>query len=285
MPTLAALSGLDDKVLSQADVAAFNLLCATGLPGAENLEIGRLLDWLDDAAERVSLETRRHWYRYRESPGIYKNSRGYYCSYFLLQVLQEDFGVRYNATRAADPSFQDSRRVPDFRDSRDLFIHGIIDGHGGTCGSMPVVYVAVGRRLGYPLKLVETRAHLFIRWDDPLGTRFGVPERFNIEGAGYGMASYPDSHYETWPEPWTSAEFAAGCYLRSLSPREELASFLATRAHCLIDNRRPTEAIQAFRWASTLVPKDERYRNELARLQRWLCPSPQQIYERHMALV
>jgi hypothetical protein len=285
LPSLAALCSLGEDDLSRIDVAVFNLLSATGLPGAENLDIARLLDWLDDAAERVSLETRRHWYRFLHSPATYKDSPAYYCCYFLLQVLQEDFGVKYNPARAVDPSFQDPRRLPDFRDSRDLFIHGIIDGHGGTCGSMPVVYVAVGRRLGYPLKLVEARGHLFIRWEDPLGARFGFPERFNIEGAGYGMASFPDSHYETWPEPWTPAERAAGCYLKSLSPRGELAAFLATRAHCLIDNRRAADAIQALRWACALVPHDERQRNELARLLRSLCPSPEQLYERQMAII
>ena len=63
-----------------------------------------------------------------------------------------------------------------------LFIHGIIDGPGGTCASMPVLYVAVGRRLGYPLKLVEARGHLLLRWDDPLGQRLGTPDVFNVEG-------------------------------------------------------------------------------------------------------
>ena len=282
--SLAALCSLGEDEFPRIDVAVLNLLCATGLPGAEKLDIGRMLDWLDDAADRVSLETRRHWYRFIESPAPYRHSPAYFCGYFLLQVLQEDFGVKYCEKRAVDPSFQDPRRLPDFRDSRDLFIHGIIDGHGGTCGSMPVVYVAVGRRLGYPLKLVESRGHLFIRWDDPLGTRFGFPERFNIEGAGHGMSSFPDSYYETWPEPWTPEERAVGCYLKSLSPRGALAAFLGTRAHCLVDNRRPAEAMQAFRWACALVPDDQRPRNELARLLRWFCPPPEQIYERQMAV-
>ena len=33
--------------------------------------------------------------------------------------------------------------------------------------------MAVGRRLGYPLKLVTTKGHLFVRWE-------GAGERFNI---------------------------------------------------------------------------------------------------------
>ena len=45
---------------------------------------------------------------------------------------------------------------PDFCQPEDVFIHGMIveGGKGGTCASMPVLYVAVGRRIGLPLYLV-----------------------------------------------------------------------------------------------------------------------------------
>jgi hypothetical protein len=43
-----------------------------------------------------------------------------------------------------------------------------------------VLYVAIGRRLGYPLKLVECKGHLFVRWED-------AKERFNIEGTSRGL--------------------------------------------------------------------------------------------------
>ena len=251
---------VSDEELARLDVAALNLMCAGGLPGAERLEFGRYFDWLDDAALEADLATRRHWYRFNASPQMYNESPGYFCCYFLLQVLQEDFGVRYNPARARDGRFQEPKRCdPDFGDSRDLFIHGIIDGPGGTCVSMPVIYVAVGRRLGYPLRLVETRGHLFVRWEDPLGRYFHLPEQFNVEGAGEGIASYPDEFYRTWPEPWTDADIAGGWYLKSLTPKEELAAFLVTRACCLEDNGRLAEAVLAWCWARDLAPHDSRY--------------------------
>ena len=247
------------------DVAALNLRCAQGLPGAEELDEGRMLGWLDQAAQTVQFETRRHWYRFNEAPSTYNNSAAYFCCYFLLQTLQEDLGVRYNPARIRDSKFQDPKCFdPDFRDSRDLFIHGIIDGPGGTCASMPVMYVAVGRRLGYPLKLVQTRGHLFARWDDPDGKCFGFPETFNVEGAGEGIASYDDEHYKTWPEPWTEIDEAEGWYLKSMTPLEELASFLATRGDCLTDNGRLGEAVQAYAWASAIAPEDKRYQQILS---------------------
>ena len=89
------------------------------------------------------------------------------------------------------------------------------------------------RHHGNPLKLVEARGHLFFRWDDPLGRFFGSSEVFNVEGAGEGIASHPDDFYRTWPEPWTSAEHAAGCYLRSLRPPESWRYFSPRAASVL----------------------------------------------------
>jgi hypothetical protein len=58
----------------------------------------------------------------------------------MITHLQRDLGVRYHPERKADESV--------FR-PEDSFLHGILHGQGGTCGSMPVLYTAVGRRLGY----------------------------------------------------------------------------------------------------------------------------------------
>jgi hypothetical protein len=267
--TLQDVCNSPDLFLRRLDIAELNLLCASGLPGAEEINLDQTQTWLAKAARRVDYETRRHMYRFLATPASYNDSPGYFCCYFLLQVLQEDFGVKYNPARVRDPTFQDPKCLePDFRDSRDLFIHGIIDGPGGTCASMPVVYVAVGRRLGYPLKLVESRGHLFFRWDGASREALGSPERFNIDGAGHGISSFPDEHYRNWPETWTAAETAAGCYLKSLSQTEELAAFLATRGECLHDNGRMGDAIQAYQWVCALLPNDARYRWRLTTLIR-----------------
>jgi hypothetical protein len=124
---------------------------------------------------------------------------------------------------------------------------------------MPVLYAAVGRRLGYPLTLVHTKAHVFARWDDPEGRHPLGPERFNIEATGPGFSRYPDEYYETWPLPTTEQERTDFCYLRSLSPREELAAFLANRGACLQDNLRLLEAQEAFSRAHELAPDNRQY--------------------------
>jgi len=151
--------------------------------------------------------------------------------------------VKYNPQRIFDV---------DFTNSKDLFIHGMIDdSNGGTCASMPVLYVAVGRRLGYPLFLSHTKGHLFVRWED-------ASERFNIEGTN-GFNSFPDEYYHTWPFPLTEAEKNGGYFLTSTTPSQEFATFLASRAHCLHDIGRVDEAELTYDLALTRDPKNPFY--------------------------
>lgn len=250
---LAELLALPPEQRAEVDIAEMNLHCAEGLPGAENLDIDACLAMLDRWAERVRTETERHLYRAADPRWAdhYRHSEAYLRAEFVLQVLQQDLDVHYNMERVENI---------DFTDSRDLFVHGLVgSGNGGTCVSMPVAYVAVGRRLGYPMKLVLTKAHLFARWD---GLGDGNPawrERFNIEGAGDGFSSFDDEYYRTWPQEWTEPEIEAGHYLRSLTPAGELANFLASRGHCLLDIGRFEEAAEAYAKAASLDPADPSY--------------------------
>jgi len=230
--------------LAKVDVALMNLLCAKGLPGAEDLDIPAALKKLDEWSAKVKHETDRHLYRVTDPQyaAHYNYSEARLRAEFIVQVLQEDCGVRYNPNRIY---------APDFSDSRDTFIHGMLpDSNGGTCASMPIMYVAIGRRLWYPMKLVAAKEHLFCRWDDG-------KERFNIEGSGNGGVDYPpDDYYRTWPKPLTDTDMATGVFLTSMSPTEELAGFLHHRGMCLHQNGRMPEARSAFAEAHRLQPRD-----------------------------
>src|ERR1035437_4588273 len=136
----------------------------------------------------------------------------------------------------------------------------------GTCSSMPVLYLAIGRRLGYPLKRVTTKAHLFVRWE-------GGGERFNIEATGHGLNRFEDDYYRHWPLEVTPAEEAAEGYLKSLAPPEELAVFLSTRGMCLREAGRLPEAAEAFAAAARRAPACQGYQVMLASLTARLGPS------------
>lgn len=254
--------------LDSYDVLELNYCAARRLPGTEKSDLDVWLSKRDEWAARVQFEICRHLYRFNpkstELPTefTYGNSLARFFCYFLLQVLQEDCGVRYHPDR---------KFSPDFCQPRDIFAQGIMDddGQGGTCASMPVVYVSVGRRLGFPIYLVETRGHLFFRWDDPKGTlvcwQFPdlnvrvPPDRFNVDGSGEGIAYHNDEFYQKWPEPWVEFEHQHGRLLRSMTTKEELASFLIERGECSWDLGRHDEALKAYFCARHLVKDDARY--------------------------
>src|SRR5947208_9588602 len=81
-----------------------------------------------------------------------------------------------------------------FRDSRDDFIHGLLTRKLGTCASFPVLFVAIGRRLGYPMHLALAWQHVLCQWLNPDGSHL------NLEGSGAGGGgAHPDEHYHHWP--------------------------------------------------------------------------------------
>jgi len=229
--TLNKLLELPPDQLADVDIARMNLLCATGLVGVKLLDVDHALSVLDDWARRVAMETQRHLYRVNDPRFAerYKGSEAHYRAEMLAQVLQEDLGVRYDMTAVGNFSFADPAVA---------FIHGMVPGPGqtttdtpgGTCASMPVLYVAVGRRLGYPLTLATTDSHIFARWDGLDHPNPAWRDRFNCETTN-GFHRLDDDYYRTWPKPVTERQIAVKGYLKSLSRTEEMAVFLAWRGH------------------------------------------------------
>jgi hypothetical protein len=138
----------------------------------------------------------------------------------MITLLQRDLGVRYNPAKKTFP-FRLSGPTP--------LIHGIIQGNGGTCASLPVVYVAVGRRLGFPLFLVKASTkkwgHTFVRWDEP-------GERFNIEATVQGPCCDLDHHYRTGVYEVSAKEEQLGGLLSPTNSREICHDADAKNATC-----------------------------------------------------
>lgn len=224
-----------------------NLLCAEALPGAENLNVEESLATLDQWTQHIKSETDRNYHHFKQDPKNYYNSEAFYKMLMMAVVLYEDYNIRYNPKWIASP---ETVRGDDhfFADSRDILIHGMIGPQRmGTCSSMPVLYIALGRRLGYPLKLAKAKGHLFVRWDSPL-------EKFDMDATGKGLNRFDDAYFKTWPFPLTEAEIKEEDYLKSLSPREELSVFLSIRGACQTDNGQLGDALASFNLAYRYVP-------------------------------
>jgi hypothetical protein len=219
-----------------------------GLPGAESLDIKSSLSLIETMARKVWQETDRLRPRFWQRPQEFYHSEAYFKMLVLVTVVQQDFGIRYNPARIAPPDKPEPTKVF-FADSQDVFINGALGPRrSGTCSSLPVLYTTIGRQLGYPLKLVIAKAHLFVRWDDER-------EKLNIEASGRGLSIFPDEHYRQWPYPISPEEEKRGRFLRSLTPSEEMAIFLESRAMVLIAHERFTEAREAVKLAGALTPQ------------------------------
>lgn len=143
------------------DIGVLNLLCSEGLEGIGPLNRREALATLDAWSEHVKAETVRHMYRFRRNPAEFEGSEGFFRVLMLAVVLAEDYGVHYKPEGRMNPS-EASAHDGFFANAADVFLPGLLGTkRQGTCSSLPVLYVAVGRRLGYPLKLVTTKGHLF----------------------------------------------------------------------------------------------------------------------------
>jgi hypothetical protein len=258
--SLSALTQLPSKSLARVPITQANLLCTEGLSSGGASDIPAAEATVKSWAEHVKSETERHLYRFQQRPSEYENSPGFFRMLMLAVVLAEDYNIHYDEARRGGPG---SASAGDrfFSRPESVFLSGLLGPERkGTCSSMPVLYVAIGRELGYPLKLVTTKGHLFVRWE-------GEGERFNVEATSHGLNRFDDDYYRHWPLEVTQSEEAAEGYLKSLSPAEELAAFLSIRGMCLRQAARTSEAAEAFAAAVRLAPGCHSYRQVWASLQ------------------
>jgi hypothetical protein len=251
--TLAELLALSSDQISAVDIARANLLCAEGLPGAEDLDVTRYLKVLDLWTKRIKLQSDRHINAFRRNPEKYRNSEAYWRILAITTTLWYEYNLRYNKDRI---------EKEDWSHSEDNLIHGLLGPkRTGTCSTLPILVVAIGRRLGYPLYVVHTTGHVFFRWDsdDPKECR-------NFEFSGDGLSSSQNQFYREWPMKWPEdlikEEATRGHnrrYLRNLTPTEEVASALANRAATLEAVNRWEESLEAYYAAIHFDPKNPSY--------------------------
>lgn len=180
---LSELLELPATDFESVDVIELDLAVAREIPECRNVDVARYRKTVDDWAGHVNREVERHRYRFEQSPSEYKQSWPYFCSLMMRTVLDQDFGIAYDRDRFS------------FEDPKDLFVHGVIDQRRGTCISLPVLQIAIGRRLGWPIRPVAIPGHTFCRWDDPK-----TGDRLNIEAANVrGFVDHDDAYYRHWP--------------------------------------------------------------------------------------
>jgi hypothetical protein len=233
------------------DIAFLNLLCAQTIKGAENLDIKGCIARLDRLTAQVKSTIKRNLYKYPNDPD-YGKCEPMWKMAMLVTVVKRSYGAAYNPEIIAR---KQSEHVP-MNNARDVFINGLLDENPhrrhGTCASIPVLIIAIARRLGYPVGLAVAGRHIIARWD-------GEGLCFNIEASNrLGMVIQSDDEYRreliakgNRPDAVRNAYF-----LRTLTPLEEFALFMTLRAECLIYAMRSAEALHVSARALQYAPAD-----------------------------
>ena len=263
IPDLDELLSMSSEELAKQDIAVINLACAEGLYGAENLDVKACLRQLDEwAVSAASLLKEREFMFYKTADKLDNSINRWRCA-ALGQYLSQVVELSYH------PGLRDlmSGRAYDthhFHDSRDFLIHGLIlEKNRGTCASMPVLYAAIARRLGYPIEFVRTRNHLFCRWVDPEGK-----ETFNIEWTDTYVEFKSNEFYKTFPAKLNPGEVERLGYLRPLTAEEAMSAFVHLRAMCLWYHKDLEGARKAFIVASRLDGDKPSYRHFILAVER-----------------
>jgi hypothetical protein len=226
----------------KADISEMNMACARGLPDACDMDQTLCDRALNGLVEFVRDFTARNRHLLETEPQTFQGSETRYKIFGLVRGLQKFQGIRYNPAKvAANAVFT----------SADSFLYGLLQTRLGTCANLPVLYVAIGRRLGYPVWLAQARSdtsgHLFFRWDDG-------NDRLNVETTAGVLAYPPDEHYRTGPYQRSDAAIRMGRLLISHTPEDELAGFLCERAHRWLHFGNCREAMHTFLWAKGVQP-------------------------------
>jgi len=250
------LARLSDHELERFDILDIHLACAFLLPGSEKIDSAACHKMVD-----VLLVQAKPYIENAAAKG--------------KKVAPDDTEAKNRIRTMIDCAYRAAgieltqTRIPDGRKGGlgDYFLHGALYGNGATWATIPILYLTMGRRLGCPLKLVETwephRRHLFCRWDDPNG------ERFNIVVGSAGVGFPPDDYFRQLG--LTAEAEKQGLFLKSKTPKEELATFLTVRAHLCHELGRLRDSVDAFAWAAGLSPENEFLMNTVkARYGDWL---------------
>lgn len=251
--TVWQLLALPDGELEKVDVIELNLAVAREIPGLEDLEIAkyqRIVDgWANDirprlpAAERVFAQTPERW----------QNDVRFFRLGQVAGYLDQEVGIAYiEEQKHAQIEARKTGKSVEIRYTNpgDLFVHDLIDNKRGTCGNMPTLHVAIGRRLGWPVSLAAVKSHTVCRFDD--GDVVYNIETTHTEQGGMFSAGSDSDYLKQFNLP--SRAVASGSDLNSMTARQMLGYFIGLRARHFADTGRMDLADRDYALARALLP-------------------------------
>jgi len=143
--------------------------------------------------------------------------------------------------------FQGTRDSSSARRSENYYLNHVLDTRQGNCFTMPILYVAVAQRLGWPVYPVSVPDHSFVRYVDP-----ALKEQ-NIETTSNG-GYVPDDRYAK-DFLVSKAGRQSGVYLRTLTYHEMLGDLVATNGIYFGQQGQLAKSVAYLKLATRLNPK------------------------------
>jgi Transglutaminase-like superfamily len=146
-------------------------------------------------------------------------------------------------------------------DANNTFLAGLVRTRRGSCVSMPLVYLVIGRRLNLPVHLVTIGRHYFIRWEEP-------GYRVNIEPTIVERVCVTPDDLVYLETEGLRRDQVSGSDLRNLTSREVVGNLFFTRS-CY--------------WATKAGPHERERRQDLSRAHQ-LAPDDPAIQAAYLAV-
>jgi len=255
--TVAQLVALSDTELEQVDILEMEIAVAREIPGLEGLKYEhyrRIVDGWTEQFVRWLPEAEREGFH--PAPEKYKKEINFFRLGMLAQFLDQVVGVAYveeQKQTQLEARKQGRTAEMTYSDPGHLFLHGLIDTRRGTCGTMPALHVAIGRRLGWPVGLACTNAHFVCRYNDGQTV-------YNIEATDTGRGGFAEGSDEEYVrlEGISPKAIAVGSDLRKLTAREMLGVFIAARGRYYNDTGKTEFAARDYCLAFTQFPNNRK---------------------------
>lgn len=161
-----------------------------------------------------------------------------------------DYRIRcLNTVLLVQERFQGTRDLSSARQSERYYLNHVLATKQGNCVSMPLLYIAVAQRLGWPIYQVHVPDHSFVRYVDP------KLKQQNIEATSNG-GYVPDGEYG---KDFLVSERGreSGAYLRTLTRRETLSDLAGINGITFIRRRDWEKGVAYLELATKLNPRSD----------------------------
>jgi len=143
---------------------------------------------------------------------------------------------------------------PHIEKQENRYLNGILDTGKGSCVTVPLLYLTISQRLGYPVYPVRAPYHIFLRYVDP------ALEQKNIEATGGG--GYVSDEEYTAVLQISGKSRKAGAYLKTTTYREFLADLIVQNAILWAKQGDYKKAIRYMEKAIAVTPRSaDNYRS------------------------